>query len=101
MSAAGAGIRYQPDEKPAPALVFGMGLQIVILSLAGVILVPTIVMRVGGAGESYLHWAVFATVAICGAATVLHAFRVLAGRHRPSGRNGACGSLHRCQRCRR
>ena len=70
------GIRYEPDEKPAPALSLGLGLQIVVLSIAGVILVPTIVMRAGGANESYLAWAVFATVAICGATTVLHAVRV-------------------------
>ncbi len=69
------GIRFQADERPALAIALGMGLQIVVLSLAGVILIPTIVMRVGGAGESYLPWAVFATVAICGAATILHAFR--------------------------
>ena len=80
MSAAEAGgsrvIRYEPDEKPAPALSFGFGLQIVVLSIAGVILVPTIVMRAGGASESYLSWAVFATVAICGATTILHAVQV-------------------------
>ena len=32
-------------------------------------------MRAGGASESYLSWAVFATVAICGATTILQAFR--------------------------
>ena len=80
MSAAGTegpgGIRFQPDERLAPALSLGLGLQIVVLSIAGVILVPTIVMRAGGASESYLSWAVFATVAICGATTILHAVRV-------------------------
>ena len=64
MSASGRkGLRYEPHEKPPPALSFGLGLQIVVLSIAGIILVPTIVMRAGGAGESYLAWAVFATVA--------------------------------------
>lgn len=77
MSASGRkGLRYEPHEKPPPALSFGLGLQIVVLSIAGIILVPTIVMRAGGAGESYLAWAVFATVAICGATTILHAIRV-------------------------
>ncbi len=70
------GIRFQPDETPAAALSLGLGLQIVILSLAGIILIPTIVMRAGGASENYLSWAVFATVAICGAATILHAIRI-------------------------
>ena len=70
------GIRFEPDEQPATALSLGLGLQIVVLSVAGFILVPTIVMRAGGASESYLSWAVLATVAICGAATILHAIRV-------------------------
>ena len=70
------GIRYQPDERPAPGLAIGLGLQIAVLSVAGIILIPTIVMRAGGASESYLSWAVFATVAICGATTMLQAVRV-------------------------
>ena len=72
------GIRYQPDERPPPALALGLGAQLAILSVAGIILIPTVVMRAGGASESYLSWAVFATVAICGATTILQAFR--AGR---------------------
>ena len=80
MSAAQAGgrrnIRYEPHELPAPTLAFGLGLQIAVLTVAGIILIPTIVMRAGGASESYLSWAVFATVAICGATTMLQAVRV-------------------------
>ncbi|MCY3880376.1 MAG: hypothetical protein OXF74_14515 [Rhodobacteraceae bacterium] len=71
-------IRCQPDEMPAPGLLLGLSLQIVTLSIAGVILIPTIVMRAGGASGSYLVWAVFTTVVICGVATILHALR--AGR---------------------
>lgn len=48
----------------------------VILSIAGDVLVPTIVMRGGGASEDYLSWAVFATVAICGITTIPHAMRL-------------------------
>ena len=69
------GIRYQPDERPPPALALGLGAQLAILSVAGIILIPTVVMRAGGASESYLSWAVFATVAICGATTILQAYR--------------------------
>ena len=39
------------------------------------ILIPTAVMRAGGAGESYLAWAVFAAVALSGIATALQAIR--------------------------
>ena len=70
------GIRYQPDERPPPALALGLGAQLAVLSVAGIILTPTVVMRAGGASESYLSWAVFATVAICGATTILQAFRL-------------------------
>ena len=69
------GIRYQPDERPPAALAMGLGVQLAVLSVAGIILIPTVVMRAGGASESYLSWAVFATVAICGATTILQAFR--------------------------
>ena len=69
------GLRYQPDERPPPTLAFGLGLQIAVLTIAGIILVPTIVMRAAGASEDYLSWAVFGTVAICGATTMLQAIR--------------------------
>ena len=71
------GIRFQPDETPAPTLSLGLGLQVFVLSPAGIILSPTIMKRAGGASESYLSWAAFATVAICGATVVLHAIRSL------------------------
>ena len=72
------GLRYQPDERPPPALAFVLGLQIAVLTLAATILVPTIVMRAAGASGGYLTWAVFATVAICGVTTILQSVR--AGR---------------------
>ena len=70
-----SGLRYQPDDSLPVALAFGLGLQVAVLSMAAFILVPTIVMRAAGASEDYLSWAVFGTVAICGAATVLQSFR--------------------------
>ena len=76
-----SGLRYQPDERPAAAFAFGLGLQIAVLTLAAIILVPTIVMRAAGASEGYLSWAVFASVAICGVTTMLQSIR--------SGRVGA------------
>ena len=82
MSAGGSGgrsgPRYQPDERPPAALAIGLGLQIAVLTIAAIILVPMIVMRAAGASESYLSWAVFATVAICGVTTILQSVR--AGR---------------------
>ncbi|MCY4612164.1 MAG: hypothetical protein OXB94_00875 [Nitrospira sp.] len=68
-------VRYQPDEKPPMALAFGLGLQLAILSVAATVLVPAIIIRAAGGPESYLSWAVFAAVAVCGATTVLQAVR--------------------------
>ena len=68
-------IEYEPDEKPPLAITIVSGVQIVVLSIAGVILIPTIVMRAGGVSESYTEWAVFGTVAVCGLSTILHSMR--------------------------
>ena len=72
------GVRYQPDEQPPMALAFGLGLQLAILSVAATVLLPALIIRAAGGTESYLSWAVFAAVAVCGATTVLQAVR--AGR---------------------
>ena len=45
------------------------------LTIAAIILVPTIVIRAAGASEDYLSWAVFGTVAICGLTTMLQSIR--------------------------
>ena len=71
-----SGIRYQPDEKPPPALAFGLGLQLAILCIAGIVLTPAIVIRAAGGSEGFLSWAVFAAVAVSGVTTVLQAVRV-------------------------
>ena len=71
-----AGIRYQPDEKPPPALAFGLGLQLAILCIAGIVLTPAIVIRAAGGSEGFLSWAVFAAVAVSGVTTILQAVRV-------------------------
>ena len=69
------GVRYQPDETPPMVLAVGLGLQLAVLSVAATVLVPAIIIRAGGGSESYLSWAVFAAVAVCGATTVLQAVR--------------------------
>ncbi len=69
-------VRYQPDDTLSATLSLGLGFQIAALSIAGVILIPTVVMRAAGASEAYLSWAVFTAVAIGGAATMLQAARI-------------------------
>ncbi len=71
-----ASIRYQPDEKPPLALSLGLGLQLAILSIAGIVLTPAIVIRAAGGSEAFLSWAVFAAVAVSGVTTVLQAVRI-------------------------
>ena len=71
-----AGMRYEANDRPPPALALGLGLQLAILTAAGIVLTPAIVVRAAGGTEAYLSWAVFAAVAISGATTVLQAVRV-------------------------
>ncbi|WP_419949055.1 uracil-xanthine permease family protein [Candidatus Palauibacter sp.] len=73
-----SGVRYQPDEKPAPALALGVGLQLAVLNIAAIMLIPMVVMRAAGMREDYLAWAVLASVTVCGLTTMLQAVR--AGR---------------------
>ena len=70
-----SGVRYQPDEKPPPALALGVGLQLAVLNIAAIVLIPIVVMRAADVGEEYLSWAVLASVTVCGLATILQAVR--------------------------
>ena len=68
-------LRYQPDERPPTMLALGLGMQLALLNIAAVMIIPTIVMRAAGQPEDYVAWAVFASVGICGATTMLQALR--------------------------
>ena len=70
------GLRYQADDNIPLPLALGLGLQLTALIVSIPILIPTVVMRAAGASEAYLSWAVFAAVAIAGAATMLQARRI-------------------------
>ena len=69
-------VRYEADERPPLALSVGLGVQLMVLIVAGIVLTPAIVIRAAGGGETYLAWAVFAAVAISGTTTVMQAVRV-------------------------
>ncbi len=71
-----SGIRYEPDESPAPELATGLGIQLALLCVAGIVLTPAIVIRAAGGGESYLNWAVFAAVIVSGVSTITQALRI-------------------------
>ena len=69
-------VRYEADEQPPAPLAFGLGLQLAILTIAGVVLTPAIVIRAAGGSEGFLSWAVFAAVAVSGITTMVQAIRV-------------------------
>ncbi|MCE2426193.1 MAG: hypothetical protein J4F45_14065 [Pseudomonadales bacterium] len=69
-------VRYDADAKPPPALSLGLGVQLAVLVVAGIVLTPAIVIRAGGGSETFLAWAVFAAVLVSGVTTVVQAVRV-------------------------
>ena len=72
----GPGVRYEPDESPPASVAFGCGLQLVVLSLAGTVLIPTMAVRAAGGTDTYLSWAVFWAIAAGGVCTALQAARL-------------------------
>ena len=66
-------IRSEPDERPPDPLSLGLGVQVVLLNIGGIVLMPAIVIRAAGIDDSYLVWAVFAALCVCGISTVLQA----------------------------
>ena len=75
-SEAGRHVRYAADEKPPAPLAFGLGLQLAMLTIAGIVLTPSIVIRAAGGSDTYLSWAAFAAVAVCGVTTIVQAVRL-------------------------
>ena len=85
MTAAGSdeAIRYEPDESCPPLIALGVGLQGVMLVLATIVLIVAITARAGNQDDSYVTWAVFASLVIAGGLTALQAcrFRRLGAGH--------------------
>ena len=69
-------VRYQADEKPPSPLAFGLGLQYAVLTIAGIVLTPAIVIRAAGLGDPLLTWAAFAALLVSGITTIVQARRV-------------------------
>ena len=69
-------VRYEPDERPPGPLAFGLGLQLALLVVAGIVLTPAIVIRAAEGSEAYVNWAVFAAVIVSGVSTITQAVRV-------------------------
>ena len=71
-----SGVRFEADENPPLPLTFGLGLQLAVLAIGGIVLTPAIIVRAAGGSDAFLAWAVFAAVAVSGLTTVLQAVRV-------------------------
>ncbi len=70
------GVRYEADERPSVPLTIGLGLQYTVLSIAGVVLIPAVLITIAGESDAYLNWAVFAALVVSGIATVVQALRI-------------------------
>ena len=68
-------IRYEADERCPPWVSLGVGLQGTVFALAPLVLIVAITARAGGQDDSYVSWAVFASLVISGCLTALQASR--------------------------
>ena len=69
-------VRYEPDDRPPPLLAAGLGLQLTILTISGIVITPLIVIQAAGGSEAYMMWAVFGSVVVSGISTILQAVKV-------------------------
>ena len=69
-------VRYEADDQPPALLAAGLGLQLAILTISGIVLTPLIVVQAAGGADAYLMWAVFGAVLVSGVSTILQAVRV-------------------------
>lgn len=70
------GIRYEPEDRPPAAVTVGVGLQGALVMVAPMVIAVVIVSRIAGQPESFLSWAVFASLIVSGITTVLQAVKV-------------------------
>jgi xanthine permease XanP len=80
-TSSGPELRYAVDESPPGLLSAALGLQVVVLIIAGIVLTPTVVMRAAGQSPALTEWVIFAGLFVSGLTTILQA--------RPLGRFGA------------
>ena len=72
---AGEHLRYEVCDRVPKPLALGLGVQLAVLCINGVVLMPSVVFRAGGA-EEFLLWGVFASVLACGVSSILQAARM-------------------------
>ena len=69
-------VLYEPDERPPRAVTILLGFQAATVTISTIVLMPAIVARAAGAGETYLSWSVFAALIVSGLTTMLQATHI-------------------------
>ena len=69
-------VRYEPEDRPSLPVALGLGAQYAILIVARIVVVPLVLVRAAGIEDSYLSWALFAAISLCGLTTMLQALRI-------------------------
>ena len=69
-------VRYEPDEPCSILTAAITGFQLAVVMIALLVVPVVIVVRTADQPESYLTWTVFASLAICGIATIFQSLRL-------------------------
>lgn len=69
-------IRFEPHEKPSHLLAAGLGAQITLLIVTGIMITPLIVSRTAGLDAGLTSWLVFAALLACGISTWLQVSKI-------------------------
>ena len=69
-------VRLEPDDSCPPLTAALTGFQLAVVVVALVVVPVVIVVRTAEQPESYLTWAVFTSLVICGFATIFQSFRL-------------------------
>ena len=67
---------YEADEKPAPHVALGLGVQSALLAITPIALFPLLFAQSAESSADFTAWAVFAMLVVNGLATVLQAYRL-------------------------
>ena len=70
-------VRFEPDDKPSHLLSAGLGLQMTVMIITGIMLTPLIVGREAGLPVAQINWLVFAALVACGISTWLQISRIV------------------------
>ena len=69
-------IRFEPEESCSPLTAAVAGFQLAVVVLALVIVPVVIVVRTAGESHEFLRWTVFASLMICGVATIFNSLKL-------------------------